>query len=107
MSQDRAEYHRRRTDDEGADYSEHGMFSLWYNFAMLSVEAQQVIWLRLLKLGKGGPHAALELQSMLLEKTVAASDAMGRLAMGGSPKSVVRGYRKKVRATRRRLTKRR
>jgi hypothetical protein len=80
------------------------MLGPWFNLAMLAAESQQVIWLRLAKLGAGGSDVGTEAHLMVTEKLAAATDAAGRLMMGASPDSVVRGYRKKVRANMRRLS---
>jgi hypothetical protein len=81
------------------------MWAPWFNLAMLAAESQQVIWLRLMKLGAGGAGAQREASLMLSEKMAAATHATGRLMMGASTDSVVSGYRKKVRANARRLTR--
>jgi hypothetical protein len=77
----------------------------WMNMAMLGVECQQVIWLRLMKLAVGGPHAETESNLMISEKMAAAADARKMLMFGASTDSVVKGYRKVVRANIRRLSK--
>ncbi len=71
----------------------------------LSLESQQVIALRLLKLARGGPAASREAKRMITEKMVALGEATAKVSSGGSARSVVNGYRKKVRANRRRLTR--
>ena len=81
------------------------MLKSWYNFGMLAAEAQQVIWLRLMKLAAGGSGAQHEAQLMVTEKLTEASRATGRLMMGATPDSVVKGYRRKVRANARRLSR--
>ena len=82
----------RRTKKLGSDYS------------MLAWEVPQVIVLRFLKLSRGGPAASREAKRMVNEKTIAFVGAAAKLATGSSVGSVVKGYRKKVRANRRRLT---
>ena len=77
----------------------------WMNMAMLGVECQQVIWLRFMKLAVGGPHAEAEADLMISEKMTAAVEAGQRLMLGASTDSVVKGYRKVVRANLRRLSK--
>jgi len=72
---------------------------------MLAAESQHVIWLRSVKLAAGGEHALEEAQLMISEKAFAAFGAAGRLAMGDSPDRIVSGYRKKVRANARRLSR--
>jgi len=81
------------------------MFAPWYNLMMLGVESQQVIWLRLMKLAAGGAGAQTEARLMVSEKISAAHQAGERILGGGSADSVVRSYRKKVRANVRRLSK--
>jgi len=97
---------RRRNLPEASAFSPR-MFSLapWYNLAMLAAESQRVIWLRSVKLAAGGEHALEEAQLMISEKAFAAFGAAGRLAMGDSPDRIVSGYRKKVRANARRLSR--
>jgi hypothetical protein len=75
------------------------------DLAMLGVEAQMVIGQRIAMLMVGGPKARAEAQRMVTEKVLAAGNAAVTLAMGGSPRKVVRGYRTKVRANHRRLSK--
>ncbi|MBE7246626.1 MAG: hypothetical protein INR63_16915 [Actinomycetospora chiangmaiensis] len=71
--------------------------------AMLGVEAQMVIGQRIAMLMVGGPKARQEAQRMVTEKVLAAGNAAATIALGGTPRKVVRGYRGKVRANRRRL----
>jgi hypothetical protein len=77
----------------------------WANLMMLGFESQQVICLRLAKLATGGPQAALETQRMVSEKVREGILAGSRLMLGATPNSVVRGYRKKVRANAKRLSR--
>ena len=79
------------------------MFPSWFSLAMLAAESQQVIGLRVMKLVLGGSDACDEASLMVTEKMSAATQATSHLLMGASPASVVRGYRKKVRANSRRL----
>jgi hypothetical protein len=81
------------------------MFKPWWDVAMLAAESQQVMWLRFLKLAGGGPHASREAQLMVSEKVQVATQAAAGVAMGDSASKVVKRYRKKVRANRRRLSK--
>ena len=85
------------------------MFGQWMKLAldtsMLALESQQVIGLRLLKLTLGGAAASRETNRMVAEKVTAFGEAAAKVATGGTTRSVVKGYRKKVRANRRRLTK--
>jgi hypothetical protein len=85
------------------------MFETWMKLAldtsMLALETQQVIGLRFLKLTLGGPAASREANRMMAEKMIAFGEAAAKVATGSTAGSVVKGYRKKVRANRRRLTK--
>ncbi len=81
------------------------MHGLWFNMAMLGIEAQQVIWLRTMKLAMGGKSGEREARRMVSEKIVAAGQASAGIALGASPHKVVKGYRKKVRANARRLSR--
>lgn len=78
---------------------------LTYDAVMLGLEAQRVIGLRLMKLAGGGPAAQAEALHMVSEKTAALAEAGMTLARGGSAGTVIRRYRKHVRANRRRLLK--
>ena len=84
-------------------------FGKWMKLAlstsMLALEAQQVIGLRLLKMTSGGAAAKREANRMVAEKVTAFTEAAAKVATGGTTRSVVKGYRRKVRANRRRLTK--
>ena len=44
------------------------MFKLWYGAAMLSIEAQNVIALRMVRLAMGGKKAHTEASRMVTEK---------------------------------------
>jgi hypothetical protein len=85
------------------------MYGKWMKLAldmsMLAFECQQVISLRFLKLTLGGPTASREANRMIAEKLTAFEEAAVKAATGGTTRSVIKGYRKKVRANRRRLTR--
>jgi hypothetical protein len=81
------------------------MLKIWNDLFMLGIESQQVIWLRSMKLAMGGKAGEREAARMVSEKLVAAGDAGFSLTTGKSMDSVVSGYRKKVRANRRRLSR--
>ncbi|WP_448956470.1 hypothetical protein [Labrys neptuniae] len=81
------------------------MFNYWMNLSMLAIEAQQVVWLRTLKMASGGQEAAREAERMVTEKIIAAQAAATTMMTGGSAKKVIGGYRKKVRSNVRRLSK--
>jgi hypothetical protein len=76
---------------------------LTHDAAMLGLEAQRVIGLRLIK--GGGPTAQAEAWRMVSEKTAALAEAGLTLARGGSAGSVIRRYRTHVRSNKRRLLK--
>ncbi len=79
---------------------------------LLGMEAQKVVMLRLAKLAKGGAGSGPEAMKMVSEK-LAAAQAAGRImlqhGLTGRPdlaaSKILRLYRGKVRANRRRLQK--
>ncbi len=73
--------------------------------ALLAMEAQTVIGLRLGQIAMGRGSLA-ENQLMVTEKMLALAEATATVATGGSAHQVVKGYRKKVRANTRRLKRR-
>lgn len=84
---------------------------LWTDTAMMGVEAQQVIALRMWKAAMGGAAAVGEAERMVTEKAQAAFDAqriIASSAMAGAPhlaaERAVALYRRRVRANRRRLS---
>ena len=85
--------------------------SFAFDFARLGAEAWMVVGLRLARLAAGGPAAALEAQRMVAEKSAAALEAQAAagmaLALGASHHvaggKALAGYRRRVRANRRRL----
>ena len=85
------------------------MFGKWMKLAvetsMLALESQQVIGLRLLKLSSGGTTASREANRMVDEKVKAFGEAAANVVTGGTTRSVVKSYRRKVQANRRRLIK--
>ena len=87
------------------------IFSLLTSTAMLGFEAQSVIALRLMKLAAGGANTNTEASKMVQEKIAAFHDAQRTVATAlftgkgaGAAQKVVSGYRKKVRANRKRLS---
>lgn len=86
------------------------MVGAWWKLgidaSILAMESQTMIGLRLAKLAAGDAAAHSEAQRMVSEKVFAAGEAAMLLATGGSPEKVIAGYRRKVRANRRRLTSR-
>jgi hypothetical protein len=80
-------------------------FALTAEGARLGFEAQQVIGLRLLRLGGGGAAAQSEASRMVTEKMTAFTEAAVTIATGGCPRKVVRRYRALVKANARRLSR--
>jgi hypothetical protein len=91
---------RRRPSKKSASW-----LTMGTEIAMLGVEAQMVIGQRMAMFMLGGPKARKEAQLMVTEKVKAAGEAAMTIAMGGTPRKVVRGYRQKVQANTRRLGK--
>jgi hypothetical protein len=81
------------------------MLDLWRNMAMLTLESQRVIALRMVKLAVGGPAASREAHRMVTEKVFAAHSAGLDMATGAGPAAIVRKVRRQVRANARRLSK--
>jgi len=78
---------------------------------LLGMEAQQVIGLRMLKVGAGGVAAGDEIDLMVREKMAASAEVQGKaiMAMAGGyaraiPARTLAIYRRKVRENRRRLS---
>lgn len=97
----------RRSPDSFAAWTRLG-WDMW----MLGAEASSVIALRTLKLAAGGAAANTEAERMVSEKIAAAVELSGQALLGqlgttmpGMGSKTVAGYRKKVRANRRRLTR--
>jgi hypothetical protein len=72
---------------------------------MLAIESQQVIYLRTIKITAGGKKAHREARLMVTEKLATGLHEGWRLMTGGSAQSVLKGYRKKVQANARRLSR--
>ncbi|MFC4174587.1 hypothetical protein ACFOYU_21450 [Microvirga sp. GCM10011540] len=70
--------------------------------SLLAMEAQAVIWTRMMQIASGRGSAA-ENMLMVTEKVSAFAEAAMTVAAGGSAHKVVRGYRRHVRANARRL----
>lgn len=83
----------------------HGLMELWYDSAMLAVEAQQVIGLRLMKIATGGATARAESSLMVAEKISEAFGATSMLIRGKSSHAVLKKVRVRVRSNRRRLSR--
>jgi hypothetical protein len=78
---------------------------LAFDAALLGVETQRVIGMRLMKLSAGGPAARAEALRMFSEKPAALAEATMTLARGGSAETVIRRYRSRVGSNKRRLSK--
>jgi hypothetical protein len=83
------------------------MLTLWMNFAfdsaLLCAEAQEVMGLRLMRIASGGIHAEREAHLMVAEKSIAFAGAAASLATGDSLDTILRHYRRLVRANKHRL----
>ena len=75
------------------------------SLAMLALEANRVIALRMMKLMRGGRGARREAKLMVSEKIDAAVKAGAKLAAGASGDEIVRLYRKRVAANAKRLNR--
>jgi len=87
------------------------MTSMAFESAMLAVESQQVVAMRLTKFALGGPDVQREAELMVSEKMASLAETSQMLmmaALGGKSdlgaEKIVRHYRKKVRANVRRLS---
>jgi hypothetical protein len=76
----------------------------WYSAAMLALEANHVIALRLSKLAFGGAEAHSEAKLMITEKIDAAVEAGYNLLRNGDILAVVTRYREHVSANANRLS---
>ena len=81
------------------------MFKFWYGAAMLSLESQRVIGLRMMKCAMGGPQAQDEVNRMVAEKFTESMAAAATLMSGGSGHAVLAQVRRKVRSNSRRLSR--
>lgn len=87
----------------------------WYTLAMdswsLWYEANQVIWMRMMRLSSGGALAERESRRMVEEKITATTELAAKMMTGSIMPTVqgantsVKHYRTKVRANQRRLAK--
>ncbi len=75
------------------------------DMALLGMEAQRVIGLRLMRIAAGGRGARFENERMVTEKIAATQEAAATLMAGGSPEKVVRRYGTHVRKNRTRLSR--
>jgi uncharacterized lipoprotein NlpE involved in copper resistance len=70
---------------------------------MLTMEANGVIAMRIMKLMRGGQQARREAERMVSEKIAAAFEASASLMTGASANQIVRRYRSHVAANAKRL----
>ena len=94
------------------------MLNPWLNLSFkafqLGVEAQSVIALRMMRLASGGAGSEVEMSRMVIEKAAAVTEAQvaaTSAVMAGHKDHVVAGkalkvFRKRVRANKRRLSRR-
>src|SRR4051812_8923330 len=75
------------------------------DMALLGLEAQQVIGMRLMRIAAGGKGARFENERMVTEKIAAAHEAAMTLMTGGSPEKIVRRYRPPVKKNKPRLAR--
>ena len=80
-------------------------WSLWWKTARLTLDAQAVVALRIMKAARGGEAAHRENQLMVAEKIAALPRAAFDLATGVPPGRVIGRLGREVRANRRRLSK--
>ena len=81
------------------------MFKFWYGAAMLSIEAQNVVALRMMRLARGGRNAQSEANRMVTEKVAESIAIAATLLSGGSGHAVVAQVRRRVRSNSRRLSR--
>ena len=81
------------------------MLNSWLNMTMLAAESQRAIFLRMMRISLGGRAGAREAARILPEKAMAMTVAAAQVARGASPDTVVKGYRSKVKANIRRLSR--
>jgi hypothetical protein len=78
---------------------------MFNSLAMLAVESNHVVGLRMMKLIGGGRVARREAKLMISEKIDAVAKAGASLIAGASADEIVRQYRKRVAANAKRLGK--
>ncbi|MBZ9817607.1 hypothetical protein [Mesorhizobium sp. CA7] len=79
------------------------MFNLWVDLSLSILEAQQVIWLRGMRIASGGKAAEREAKLMISEKIEAAGRSIMMLAVGAPADKFVSYYGGKIRSNRKRL----
>jgi hypothetical protein len=78
---------------------------MMHSLMMLALETNHVVGLRLMKLMRGGKRARRESQLMINEKIDAAFKAGTSIMAGASADKVVQGYRRRVAANAKRLSR--
>jgi hypothetical protein len=81
------------------------MFKFWYQATLLSLEAQRVIGLRIMKIAGGGTNAQAEASLMMTEKIAESMAVAATLLRGGTSQAVVAQVRRRVRSNSRRLSR--
>lgn len=81
------------------------MMTPWLALSQSMFEVQHVMWLRTWKIMQGGSVGRREASRMLTEKVDAHVEAAFKLAAGSSGDDIMRGYTRKVRANRKRLSR--
>ena len=76
---------------------------MFHSLTMLTIDANRVVGLRVMKLMLGGKGARREAQLMVSEKIDAAFKASASLMAGASGDEIVRQYRRRVAANAKRL----
>ncbi|GLK79790.1 hypothetical protein GCM10008174_15310 [Methylopila turkensis] len=79
------------------------MFETMWKLAMLTIECQQVIGLRMAMVARGGAEVGEEIQLMMSEKTASAFRCGPALLAGGSFDRMIDDYRGVVQANALRL----
>ena len=85
------------------------MFSRWiklsFDTAMLGIETQRVVGLRMVRIGAGGPPRRLKRFGCFQRRGGALAEAAMTIASGGSPEKIIRRYRTHVRSNKNWLLK--
>lgn len=77
----------------------------FHESALLMVESQLVVGLRMLRFSQGGAGVHREAQRMVAEKIDAFAEATVTMASGGSAHTICKAYRRRVRANAKRLAR--
>jgi ubiquinone biosynthesis protein UbiJ len=82
------------------------MFKFWHDAAMLSLEAQHVVAMRMMKLARGGKRSRAEASRMVAEKVAESFGMASALLRGGTTHAAIKKVRRRVRRNSRRLSRR-